>query len=90
MASIAAHFAPAAIDAAPHLHVFCPAGVVGDIRFWELQRHYCGKQFDRGFSIVVFFGVMQLRKYGPGEVVYRASRGPDLGLGDRLRHLNSV
>src|SRR5258706_15834099 len=38
MASIAAHFAAAAIDAAPHLQVFFAVGVMGSIRLWRLQR----------------------------------------------------
>lgn len=31
MASIAAHFAPAATDAAPHLQAFCPVGLNGTV-----------------------------------------------------------
>ena len=50
MASIAAHFAPAAIDAAPHLQAFCTFGIIGTIRLWGLQRHDSGKRIGRGFN----------------------------------------
>lgn len=36
MPSIAAHFAPAAIDAAPYFEVFGAGGVIGTIRFLEV------------------------------------------------------
>jgi len=58
MVSIAAHFAPAAIDAAPHLQAFCTVGVIGTIgtiRFWRLQRHHFGRRIGRRFSCVSFW-----------------------------------
>ena len=54
MASIAAHFAPAAIDAAPHLQTFCLIGVIGTTRFRRLQRHHFGRRIGR----VSLFGVI--------------------------------
>ena len=55
MASIAAHFASAAIDATPHLQTFRPIGVMGTIRPWRLQRHHFGRRIGRGFSRVSFW-----------------------------------
>lgn len=40
-ASIAAHFAPAAMDAAPHLQALRSVGVNGRIVFCRLRRHDC-------------------------------------------------
>src|SRR5271163_3783856 len=62
MASIAAHFAPAAIDAAPHLQAFCLIGVIGTIRFWRLQRHHFGIRIGRGFSCVSFWRDLNIGK----------------------------
>ena len=44
MASIAAHFAPSAVYAAPHLQAFYPVGVISTVRLWRMQRHLCGRQ----------------------------------------------
>jgi hypothetical protein len=62
MASIAAHFAPAAIDAAPHLQTFCPIGVIGTDRFWGLQRHHFSRRISRGFGRVSFWRDLNIAK----------------------------
>ena len=62
MASIAAHFAPAAIDAAPHLQAFCLVSVIGTIRFWRLERHHFGRRIGRGFSSVSFWRDLSIGK----------------------------
>src|SRR2546423_12385129 len=62
MASIATHFAPAAIDAAPHLQGFCPVGAIGTIMFWRLQRHHFGRRIGRGFSRVSFWRDLYIGK----------------------------
>ena len=55
MASVAAHFAPAAIDAAPYLQAFSPVGIIGTIRFLMLQRHHFVRPMGRGFSRVSIY-----------------------------------
>ena len=46
MASIAAYFASAAIDTAPHLQALylVDANITGMIRFWILQGHDVGRK----------------------------------------------